>query len=98
MLVGGYVTSPLCWGVSAHPHSPITKLSDLSLIYSNQVKLRIGISRIGSGSHTLGFLLAKEYNLPKDSIEFVILNNFVGLREGIFFLFDHQMTSCHDLL
>ena len=43
----------------------------------------IGISRLGSGSHTMGFYLAQLIGIPYDNLSFIVANNFAGLREGI---------------
>jgi sulfonate transport system substrate-binding protein len=50
-LIGSYVQSPLQWDIVASGNSPINSLNDLK-------GHNFGISRIGSGSHLMSFLLA----------------------------------------
>ena len=71
-IIGTYVTSPLCWAVSTSPNpdfaaSSAVNVSDLGRLYldSKNVQrmgrgLRIGVSRRGSGSETMAFLLAHQ--------------------------------------
>ena len=52
-LCGTFVESPLTWGLVGNPHSKLN-ISDLC---------RFGISRKGSGSHTMAFYTAMLYKI-----------------------------------
>jgi len=90
-LVGTYVETPLCWAIStsSSPTSAISNPDDLK-------GSRIGVSRIGSGSYVMGFVLAEERDwlLPTTGggtdaesaapyREFVVLNTFENLRNAV---------------
>ncbi len=68
-LVQNYVTSPLLWGVHTSPY-----VNNFDELYSR----RVGISRYGSGSHMMAFLMAEKYGWPKESLDFVVINNLDG--------------------
>lgn len=77
-LFGVYVTSSLSWAVCCNVGSHLSSsddLRDLNII-------RVGISRMGSGSHTMAFYMAKELAIDVKKLEFIVLNNFDGLRAG----------------
>ena len=78
LLYGVYVDSPLCWAAAVRNDGPISSLNDLSAMPT----IRVGISRFGSGSHSMAFYLAQLYDVNPSCIEFVVLNNFKGLRDG----------------
>jgi hypothetical protein len=50
-IIGSYVASPLCWAISAGAHSKVTSVDQLR-------GSKIGVSRIGSGSYVMPFVLA----------------------------------------
>lgn len=54
-LIGTYVSSPLCWAISAGRESKTTDVSQLR-------GSRCGVSRIGSGSYVMSFVLADKMN------------------------------------
>jgi sulfonate transport system substrate-binding protein len=96
-IVGTYVSSPLTWGISVDAKSPYTTVSDL---YNS----KIGISRFGSGSHLMSFLLAEQQGWKVkaecgEGIEFVVQNNITemvqGLKDGTsdVFLWETFMTK-----
>ncbi|MEQ8472618.1 MAG: ABC transporter substrate-binding protein [Marinoscillum sp.] len=73
-ILKNFVTSPLVWGVHTSP----TKDLDL-----HQLKApRIAISRYGSGSHMMSFLLAQKYGWEIDQLNFVEINNLDGAIEA----------------
>ncbi|KAI8134633.1 hypothetical protein DUD61_001682 [Geotrichum candidum] len=75
-LVGTYVQSPLCWAISTGINrSDITSEDDLE-------GKSIGISRIGSGSHVMSFVLATQKGWTKE-FNFEIQDNFKNLRAGV---------------
>jgi len=91
-IVGTYVESPLCWALSTGARrSDIKSVSDVK-------GGRIGVSRIGSGSYVMGFVLADQrgwLTVGKKPFEVVVLNDFKGLRGGVnggmadFFMWEH---------
>ncbi|KAK4183783.1 hypothetical protein QBC35DRAFT_507332 [Podospora australis] len=97
-LVGTYVETPLCWAISTGKSRPDIKSVD-SLKGS-----KIGVSRIGSGSYVMGFVLAdqQDWLLPTTASgssapynEFIVLNTFENLRNAVndgtadFFMWEH---------
>jgi len=87
-IYGTYVQTPLKWGIVVNPESTtVTTLSDLH----NKV---IGISRFGSGSHIMSYLLAEREHWYKDntsvdnpdhalSVKFKVCGGLEDLRNGI---------------
>lgn len=79
-LVGKYVSTPLCWAISAGAkQNKINSVADLK-------DGKLGISRIGSGSYVMGFVLADQQGWlkeEKEPFEFQILNDFKRLRDGV---------------
>ncbi|OCL13609.1 periplasmic binding protein-like II [Glonium stellatum] len=92
-VVGTYVETPLCWAISTGVKRELSSVKEL---YGR----RIGVSRIGSGSYVMGFVLADQQGWldPSSSpqpFEVVPLNTFERLREGVnnstadFFMWEH---------
>ncbi|CAJ0551957.1 Ff.00g059360.m01.CDS01 [Fusarium sp. VM40] len=94
-LVGTYVETPLCWAISTGAKRPeITSVDSLK-------GGKIGVSRIGSGSYVMGFVLADQQGWPtpgaaaKPFSDTVVLNNFENLRNAVnsgeadFFMWEH---------
>ncbi|EDV19550.1 4-amino-5-hydroxymethyl-2-methylpyrimidine phosphate synthase [Trichoplax sp. H2] len=77
-ICGTYVASPLTWVVSSGSNSPYTNTQNLK-------GAKIGISRYGSGSHIMAYVLCEELGwLSSDDLfQFTVLNNFTGLRNGV---------------
>lgn len=82
-LVGTYVSTPLCWAVSTGAsRTDKTSVADLR-------DGKLGISRFGSGSYVMGFVLADtEGWLQKDDSDkepwtFVPLETFKNLRDAV---------------
>lgn len=90
-LVGTWVSSPLVWAVAASPLLPRDILTVPDLLKHRQTvtgnphcKLRVGISRPGSGSQTMATYMAMLHRLDYvHGLEFVVANNFDGLKKGI---------------
>ncbi len=91
-LVGTWVSSPLVWVVvAASPLLPRDVLTVPDLLKHRQTitgnphcKLRVGISRPGSGSQTMATYMAMLHRLDYvHGLEFVVANNFDGLKKGI---------------
>ena len=95
-LVGTYVNSPLCWAVSVGNKSSINDISGLK-------DKRVGVSRIGSGSYVMSYVLADEQgwlSSSKSPFEVVPLGDFAALRKGVnegdqadFFMWEHFTTK-----
>lgn len=91
-LVGTYVETPLCWAISSGTHrDEVTGIPDL------QGK-KVGVSRLGSGSYVMSFVLADQQGwLQKSEPPFPVevLNTFSNLRDGVndktadFFMWEH---------
>lgn len=94
-LVGTYVETPLCWAISTGAKRPeITSVDSLK-------GGKIGVSRIGSGSYVMGFVLADQQGWltpgagEKPFSDTVVLNNFENLRNAVnsgeadFFMWEH---------
>lgn len=74
-IIKNYVESPLIWGVHTPFSSAPTSITQLK-------EKKIAISRFGSGSHLMSFLLAKRMNWKNDEFDFHIINNLMGARES----------------
>ncbi|KAI9744263.1 MAG: hypothetical protein M1818_002415 [Claussenomyces sp. TS43310] len=93
-IVGTYVETPLCWAISTGAKRDIGSIADLK-------KSKIGVSRVGSGSYVMGFVLADEQGWLSSStsgsppFEVVPLQTFEKLRNGVndgtadFFMWEH---------
>lgn len=94
-LIGTYVETPLCWAISTGAQRPeITSVSSLK-------GGKIGVSRIGSGSYVMGFVLADQQGWLSSSTsaspysDTVVLNTFENLRNAVnsgeadFFMWEH---------
>jgi len=77
-LIGTYVESPLVWAINVSPNSADT-IKTLADLHGK----RIGISRYGSGSHTISYVMANFYHIDPKDFTFVIKRDFEGLRQGI---------------
>lgn len=89
-LVGTYVETPLCWAISTGANRP-----EITSVDSLQAG-KIGVSRIGSGSYVMGYVLADErkWLVPTAGIgtgheqaspfsDTVVLNTFENLRKAV---------------
>ncbi|KAK9457359.1 hypothetical protein V1511DRAFT_165514 [Dipodascopsis uninucleata] len=75
-IIGTYVQSPLDWAVSTGiGRTDLNKIADLN-------SPRIGISRFGSGSHVMGFVLGMQEKWAGE-IHFEPLSTFKNLRESV---------------
>lgn len=91
-IVQVYVNSPLYWGVYSGSSSVYSSLHDIQ-------NPSFCISRYGSGSHLMAFLLSRQQGWPLDSLDFVEVGNFSGaLKEfnqnpNRLFLWERFMTK-----
>lgn len=93
-VVGTYVETPLCWAISTG-----ARRNELNGIQDLKSK-KVGVSRIGSGSYVMSFVLADQQgwlDTTSDSPPFPVepLNTFANLRDGVndgtadFFMWEH---------
>lgn len=77
-ICGTYVASPLTWAISTGSKSPHMNVDTLK-------GANIGISRYGSGSHIMSYVLCEQsgWQSPADQFQFTVLNNFTNLRDGV---------------
>lgn len=87
-----YIATPLNWGIYTNPSSKITDLHELE-------NLTAAISRYGSGSHLMTFLLGKSQQWDEDQLSFVEVNDLHGGIDAIqqnrasFFMWEHFTTQ-----
>lgn len=98
-LVGTYVETPLCWAISTGTSR--AEIQDVNSLKGG----KIGVSRIGSGSYVMGYVLADQQGwLSSNATEgekqepfqdTVVLNTFANLRRAVndgeadFFMWEH---------
>jgi ABC-type nitrate/sulfonate/bicarbonate transport system substrate-binding protein len=93
-VVGTYVETPLCWAISTGARR--TELNGVNDLKGKKV----GVSRIGSGSYVMSYVLADQQgwlDTSSSSPPFPVepLNTFANLREGVndgtadFFMWEH---------
>ncbi|KAI8973196.1 hypothetical protein BDF20DRAFT_914679 [Mycotypha africana] len=78
-IVGTYVDAPLCWALSAGKNSNHSSIDNLH-------KTNVAISRYGSGSHIMAFVLANQQHWLKNNekpFDFTVLNNFKAMRDAV---------------
>ena len=91
-IVQVYVNSPLYWGIYTGINSTVSTLDSIQ-------KPVFCISRMGSGSHLMAYLLCKEQGWNSQDIDFVEVGNFSGaLKElnsnpNYLFLWERFMTK-----
>jgi len=74
-IIGFHVLSPLIWGIHVPAHSKLVDLDDIK-------NVPYLISRKGSGSHLMAFLLAKQQGWSTDLLEFEIIGNLEGAQKA----------------
>ncbi|PNY26001.1 Uncharacterized protein TCAP_04065 [Tolypocladium capitatum] len=103
-LVGTYVDTPLCWAISTGAKRP--EIASVDSLRGG----RMGVSRIGSGSYVMGFVLADQHGwlsspssttTPRPYADIVVLNTFENLRGAVnsgaadFFMWEHFTSKKH---
>lgn len=92
LIIGFHVKSPLVWGIHCSTKSEIQDISELG--HGEFV-----ISRFGSGSHLMAFLLAKREGWDLASLEFEVVGDINGAKEALqdeiqkLFLWEKFMTK-----
>lgn len=97
-IVGTYVASPLCWAiVTGANRKGIKGVKDLS-------GKRVGVSRVGSGSYVMSYVLADQQGWleqGKEPFDVVVAGDFASLRKSVreegempsdFFMWEHFTT------
>ncbi|KAF2111283.1 hypothetical protein BDV96DRAFT_499792 [Lophiotrema nucula] len=93
-VVGTYVETPLCWAISTG-----ARRDELTGVHDLRGK-KVGVSRIGSGSYVMSYVLADQQawldpNAADPLFPVEPLNTFLNLREGVnngtadFFMWEH---------
>ena len=91
-IVQVYVESPLIWGIHVAANSKFKTLPDLE-------NTKAAISRLGSGSHLMAFVNAKNQNWNTEKLEFEIVNTIDGAVEALtsgkadYFMWERFMTK-----
>lgn len=75
-IIGFHVKSPLNWGIHISGKSPIENLNQIE-------NPKFLISRKGSGSHLMAFVLAQREGWDPKSLEFKIVGNLDGALEAM---------------
>ncbi|KAG6851118.1 hypothetical protein H0H93_000998 [Arthromyces matolae] len=75
-LVGSFVSTPLNWAVIAGRDADFSDISSLK-------STTIGISRQGSGSQTMAYVMALQQGWPTDDLKFKINNDIRGLIDSV---------------
>ncbi|KAI9007079.1 hypothetical protein BC832DRAFT_427760 [Gaertneriomyces semiglobifer] len=109
-IVGTYVTSPLTWSIATSttgPHAATPRESPGPEAWTGLKGAKIGISRYGSGSHIIPYVMADKMGWldgseeGKAPFDFVVLKNITGLVQGVTdgtidaFLWERVMTKPH---
>lgn len=76
LMIGFHIESPLIWGIHGSARSEIDDISQLG--HGDFV-----ISRYGSGSHLMAFLLAKREGWNLDNIDFEVVGDLEGAQEAL---------------
>jgi ABC-type nitrate/sulfonate/bicarbonate transport system substrate-binding protein len=91
-IVQGFIGSPLRWGIHVGARSSHKTLSDLE----NGIA---AISRLGSGSHLMSFVNARNQNWNPELLRFEIVHHLEGAIEALtsgtadYFMWEHFMTK-----
>ena len=87
-----YVESPLIWGIHVDANSNFYNLSDLE-------NKKAAISRLGSGSHLMSIVNAKNQHWNIENLQFEIVNTIDGAVEALtnekadYFMWERFMTK-----
>lgn len=99
-LCGEYVTAPLRWMIATGSgRSDLPNLDALQRRFAEGGSVRVSVSRLGSGSHLMAFVLALQQGWPLDRLSFLIHDNFRAMRSAVVsasadvFLWELGMTS-----
>lgn len=96
---GEYVTSPLCWAIVTGAAASTSSSSLASFAAQPDKPIRVAISRLGSGSHIMAYVLAKREGWSYDRLVFTVEKDFRSMRRSVvegatdFFLWEWFMTK-----
>lgn len=91
-IVQVYIRSPLTWGIHVAANSPFDSVNELE-------GKSFAISRMGSGSHLMAIVMAKQLGWPLDTIPLEIVGGMVGARKALLkgeadaFMWEKYMTQ-----
>ena len=71
-----FVTSPLRWGIYVAASAPPERVADLQ-------RGAFAVSRLGSGSHLMAFVLAQQQGWSAEHLRFEVVNNLDGARQAL---------------
>ena len=75
-ILGYHVVSPLIWGIHIDGKCKVSKLDEIK-------SPTFLISRMGSGSQLMSYVLAKRENWSKEDLEFKVIGNLPGALEAM---------------
>ena len=75
-MIGFHVKSPLIWGIHIPGKSPVENLNQIE-------NPKFLISRMGSGSHLMAFVLAQREGWNPENLEFKIVGNLDGALDAM---------------
>lgn len=91
-IVQEFIASPLLWGIHVATDSKHQKISDLE-------NTKAAISRFGSGSHLMAYVLAKNEGWDLDKLQFEVIDNLEGAVKALaeqkadYFMWERFMTK-----
>ena len=91
-IVQAYIKTPLIWGIHVGAKSDYQTIDDLK-------NTRAAISRYGSGSHLMTYLLAQKEEWNTTELQFEVIQNLDGAVEALtigtadYFLWEHYTTK-----
>jgi len=91
-IVQGYISSPLLWGIHVAAESRFQDLSDLE-------GTKAAISRFGSGSHLMAYVLAEAQRWNTAELSFEVIHTLSGAVEALengeadYFMWEHFTTK-----
>lgn len=91
-IIQEYIASPLLWGIHVDAQSSYASVGDLN-------GKTAAISRFGSGSHLMAYVLAKKKGWNTQKLKFALVNNLQGAvtglsaGEGDYFMWEHFTTK-----
>lgn len=100
-IVGSWVENPLRWSiVTGKDRQTLNTVKDLLQGGTESGKIKVGVSRLGSGSHVMAFVLAQREDWDTETqVSFEILGPFKDLRDGVneakadIFMWEHFTTK-----
>jgi hypothetical protein len=79
-MIGYHINSPLIWGIHTHPKGLLNHIEDFK---TNEKNLKFLISRFGSGSHLMSYLLAENQGFHLSPSAFHVINDLEGAKLSI---------------